>query len=178
MTPATYIPRETSAYEGVAVSASSTNKINTIAANASATVEGVGVSGNVNVGTIGGATTARIDRAQVRSDKDVKVVAHDYANNMGFLGTLSAGGLSGSVGIASNTTTINRDTVAEVTGRNRAADITARDFTVDAVARHGIANFDVAGSVAAVGVANANDVALLSGRTDRKSTRLNSSHGS
>lgn len=174
--PATYIPRQASAYEGVAVSASSTNKINVIAGNVGATAMGVGVGGNVTVSTIGGATNARIDKAQVTSDKDVKVIARDYANNMGALGTGSIGGVSGAVGIASNTTTINRDTVAEVTGRNRTAnDIKARDFTVEAVAHHGIASIDVAGSIAAVGVANANDVALLSGRTRAVISNVNAS---
>ncbi|MGP1366220.1 MAG: leukotoxin LktA family filamentous adhesin, partial [Schwartzia sp. (in: firmicutes)] len=174
--PATYIPRQASAYEGVAVSASSTNKINVIAGNVGAAAMGVGVGGNVTVSTIGGATNARIDKAQVTSDKDVKVIARDYANNMGALGTGSIGGVSGAVGIASNTTTINRDTVAEVTGRNRTAnDIKARDFTVEAVAHHGIASIDVAGSIAAVGVANANDVALLSGRTRAGISNVNAS---
>ena len=59
--PATYIERQKTDYQGVAVTASSTNKINTIATNANFVGEGAAVSGNVAVNTIGGATTAMVD---------------------------------------------------------------------------------------------------------------------
>ena len=163
--PATYIERQKTDYQGVAVTASSTNKINTIAANANFVGEGAAVSGNVAVNTIGGATTAMVDKAQIESGKDVAVAAHDYANNFSFLGTAAAGGLAGSVGLASNTTTINRETTATVQGLGRAADIRARNLRVEALAKHGVANFDIGISGAAVGVASVNDVTLLKSKT-------------
>ena len=163
--PATYIERQKTDYQGVAVTASSTNKINTIAANANFVGEGAAVSGNVAVNTIGGATTAMVDKAQIESTKDVAVAAHDYANNFSFLGTAAAGGLAGSVGLASNTTTINRETTAKVQGLGRAADIRARNLRVEALAKHGVANFDIGISGAAVGVASVNDVTLLKSKT-------------
>ena len=163
--PATYIERQKTDYQGVAVTASSTNKINTIATNANFVGEGAAVSGNVAVNTIGGATTAMVDKAQIESGKDVAVAAHDYANNFSFLGTAAAGGLAGSVGLASNTTTINRETTATVQGLGRAADIRARNLRVEALAKHGVANFDIGISGAAVGVASLNDVTLLKSKT-------------
>ena len=163
--PATYIERQKTDYQGVAVTASSTNKINTIATNANFVGEGAAVSGNVAVNTIGGATTAMVDKAQIESGKDVAVAAHDYANNFSFLGTAAAGGLAGSVGLASNTTTINRETTATVQGLGRAADIRARNLRVEALAKHGVANFDIGISGAAVGVASVNDVTLLKSKT-------------
>ena len=163
--PATYIERQKTDYQGVAVTASSTNKINTIATNANFVGEGAAVSGNVAVNTIGGATTAMVDKAQIESGKDVAVAAHDYANNFSFLGTAAAGGLAGSLGLASSTTTINRETTAKIQGMGRAADIRARNLQVEALAKHGVANFDIGISGAAVGVASVNDVTLLKSKT-------------
>ena len=163
--PATYIERQKTDYQGVAVTASSMNKINTIATNANFVGEGAAVSGNVAVNTIGGATTAMVDKAQIESGKAVAVAAHDYANNFSFLGTAAAGGLAGSLGLASNTTTINRETTAKIQGMGRAADIRARNLRVEALAKHGVANFDIGISGAAVGIASVNDVTLLKSKT-------------
>ena len=157
--------RQATEYHGVAVSASGTNKSITVATNRSAVGEGVADSGNIVVNTLGGATTAMVDKAQIESKKDVTVAAHDYASDSGVLGTLDGSLPADSRGRASNTTTNSRETIAKVQGLGRTADIRARNFEVEALALHGIANFDVGVSGSSVGVASVNDVTLLKGKT-------------
>ncbi len=157
--------RQATEYHGVAVSASGTNKSITVATNRSAVGEGVADSGNIVVNTLGGATTAMVDKAQIESKKDVTVAAHDYASDSSVLGTLDGSLPADSRGRASNTTTNSRETIAKVQGLGRTADIRARNFEVEALALHGIANFDVGVSGSSVGVASVNDVTLLKGKT-------------
>ena len=163
--------RTDSTYKGVAVSASSTHNIKSFLINAGGTGTGAAVNGTVNVNQIDGATTAAIRGADINSASgasDVSVVAHDYTNSAGIVGTANGTGTGASVGLGSDTNTVSRDVTAEVTGGESAENtVHAADLVVDADAKQGISSLTTGVSIAGIGaaVSNATSVALLDGKT-------------
>lgn len=163
--------RTDSTYKGVAVSASSTHNIKSFLINAGGTGTGAAVNGTVNVNQIDGATTAAIRGADINSASgasDVSVVAHDYTNSAGIVGTANVTGTGASVGLGSDTNTVSRDVTAEVTGGASAKNtVHAADLVVDADAKQGISSLTTGVSIAGIGaaVSNATSVALLDGKT-------------
>lgn len=163
--------RTDSTYKGVAVSASSTHNIKSFLLNAGGTGTGAAVNGTVNVNQIDGATTAAIRGADINSASgasDVSVVAHDYANSAGIVGTANGTGTGASVGLGSDTNTVSRDVTAEVIGGASAKNtVHAADLVVDADAKQGISSLTTGVSIAGIGaaVSNATSVALLDGKT-------------
>ena len=181
MTPTYPLERTDTEYKGVTVSSSATNKINSLLANAGFAAEGGQVAGTVNVNLIGGKTEASVTGgSQLTADNsgNVAVVAHDYANSSAFTGTVGGAAIGASIGLASNTNRISRDTVAAVTGpetANTEEQITAHGLLVEAKARRGIGSVDTGGAVAAIGAASSNtdDVTLLNGKTKAEVSRIN-----
>lgn len=172
--------RKDSEYSGVAVSASSTHSIKSFLINAGGAAKGAAVNGTVNVNSIGGSTSAAIRGADINanaaSDGDVHVVAHDYANSAGIVGTANGTLAGAAVGLGSDTNTVSRDVSAEVLGKGTADNngryalkntVNADELSVDAEAKQGISSLTTGISAAAVGagVSNATSVALLEGKT-------------
>lgn len=167
--------RKVSEYNGVAVSASSTHAIKSFLVNGGVAGEGAAVNGTVNVNQIGGSTKAAITDADINTAGtagDVNVIAHDYTNSAGLVGSASVAGVGAGVGLGSDTNTVSREVTAEVVGRtdsdgNAASVINAGAFNVEAEAQQGISSLTVGLGVGGIGagVSNATSVALLKGKT-------------
>ena len=195
MTPTYTLTRTDTEYKGIAVSSSATNKINSLIVNGGLVAEGGQVAGTVNVNLIGGKTEASValddktvtennsevtvrGKLETGSNGDIAVVAHDYTNSLAFTGSFGIAGIGASIGLASNTNRISRDTVAAVTGpvtEENAEQITARALRVEAEAKRGIGSVDAGGAIAGIGgaVSNTDDVTLLSGLTKAEVSRIN-----
>ncbi|MBR4907491.1 MAG: leukotoxin LktA family filamentous adhesin, partial [Acidaminococcaceae bacterium] len=180
MTPTFPLERTDTEYKGITVSSSATNKINSLLANVGFAAEGAEVTGTVNVNLIGGKTEASVtggSQLTAENSGNVAVVAHDYANSSAFTGTVGGAAIGASIGLASNTNRISRDTVAAVTGpetANTEDQIKARGLLVEAEAKRGIGSVDTGGAVAGIGAAlsNTDDVTLLSGKTKAEVSRI------
>lgn len=169
--------RVKSEYKGVAVSASSTHAIKSFIINGGVAGTGAAVNGTVNVNQIGGSTKAAINGADVNTASDVNVIAHDYTNSAGMVGTASIAGTGAGVGLGSDTNTVSREVTAEVSGKdgNNKNTIKAAGFNVEAEAKQGISSLTVsaAGAGIGVGLSNATSVALLKGKTTAKVNNAN-----
>ncbi len=172
--------RVESEYNGVAVSASSTHAIKSFIINGGVAGTGAAVNGTVNVNQIGGSTKAAITDADINTAgtaSDVNVIAHDYTNSAGMVGTASIAGTGAGVGLGSDTNTVSREVTAEVSGKDgdNKNTINAADFNVDANAKQGISSLTVsaAGAGIGVGLSNATSVALLKGKTTAKVNNAN-----
>ena len=169
-----------SEYKGVAVSASSTHAIKSFIINAGVAGTGAAVNGTVNVNQIGGSTKAAITDADINTAgtaSDVNVIAHDYTNSAGMVGTASIAGTGAGVGLGSDTNTVSREVTAEVSGKDgdNKNTINAAGFNVEAEAKQGISSLTVsaAGAGIGAGVSNATSVALLNGKTTAKVNNAN-----
>ncbi|MBE6092030.1 MAG: leukotoxin LktA family filamentous adhesin [Selenomonas ruminantium] len=137
--------RGESTYKGIAVSASGTHTIKSMLVNAGAAGQGAAVNGTFNVNEIGGSTKALVDKAQLKDDalggseEDISIVARDYSNSYGLVGTVSAAGQGVGAGLGSDSQTITRETTAALTGKKR-EDISARNLNVEATGWQGIAS--------------------------------------
>lgn len=176
--------RKVSEYNGVAVSASSTHAIKSFLVNGGVAGEGAAVTGTVNVNMIDGSTKAVINGADINKNianaADVNVIAHDYTNSAGLVGSASVAGIGGGVGLGSDTNTVSRDVTAEVVGRtdsdgNADSVINAGAFNVEADAQQGISSLTVGLGAAGIGagVSNATSVTLLDGKTTAKVAGVN-----
>lgn len=177
--------RTASAYNGVAVSASSTHAIKSFLINGGVAGEGAAVNGTVNVNQIGGSTKAAINGADINKNianaGDVNVIAHDYTNSAGLVGTASISGIGAGVGLGSDTNTVSREVAAEVSGKaDGNSTINADALNVEADAKQGISSLTVSLAAAGIGggVSNATSVALLDGKTTAKVNNANITAGS
>lgn len=157
-------------YSGVAVSASSTHTIKSFLVNAGVAGEGAAVTGTVNVNQTDGSTTAAIRSAAVNNADaagDVNVIAHDYTNSAGLVGSVSAAGIGAGAGLSADTNTLSRDVTAEITG---SSNIYADNINVDADAKQGVSSLAVGIGAAGIGagVANGTTVTLVDGKTSAK----------
>ena len=171
-----------SEYKGVAVSASSTHAIKSFIINAGVAGTGAAVNGTVNVNQIGGSTKAAITGANINKDNanaagNVNVIAHDYTNSAGMVGTASITGTGAGIGLGSDTNTVSREVTAEVSGKaeDNKNTIKAAGFNVEAEAKQGISSLTVSAGIAGIGagVSNATSVALLNGKTTAKVNNAN-----
>ncbi len=147
---------------GVVVDSSATHTIISqmasggVAASGSA---GVGLAGTVNLNTVEGKTTAKIQDAAFNSAdqySDVNVNAIDYTNFGSFTGTASVGaaGTAGvSLGVSANWETLGRTTAAEIASSSASdkKNVYAKNLTVDAAAKHGSSALAFAVAVGAGG---------------------------
>lgn len=171
-------------YNGVVVSSSSTHAIKSFLVNGGVAGEGAAVTGTVNVNMIDGSTKAAINGADINKNianaADVNVIAHDYTNSAGLVGSASVAGIGGGVGLGSDTNTVSRDVTAKVVGRtdsdgNADSVINAGAFNVEADAQQGISSLTVGLGAAGIGagVSNATSVTLLDGKTTAKVAGVN-----
>ena len=133
---------------GVVVDSSATHTIISQLSSggvAASKVAGVSLAGTVNLNTVEGATTAKIQDANLNSQENasnVHVNAVDYTNSGAFTGTpaIGVGPVAGvSLGVSANWETLERTTAAEVSASSASAkkNVYAKDLTVDATAKHG-----------------------------------------
>ena len=170
-------------YNGVVVSASSTHAIKSFLVNGGVAGEGAAVTGTVNVNMIDGSTKAAINGADINKNivnaGDVNVIAHDYTNSAGLVGSASVAGIGAGVGLGSDTNTVSREVTAEVVGKtdsdgNAASVINAGAFNVEADAQQGISSLTIGlGAAGIAGVSNATSVTLLDGKTTAKVAGVN-----
>ena len=152
-------------YNGVVVSASSTHAIKSFLVNGGVAGEGAAVTGTVNVNMINGSTKAAVNGADINKNivnaGDVNVIAHDYTNSAGLVGSASVAGIGAGVGLGSDTNTVSREVTAEVVGKtdsdgNAASVINAGAFNVEADAQQGISSLTIGlGAAGIAGVSNA-----------------------
>ena len=170
-------------YNGVVVSASSTHAIKSFLVNGGVAGEGAAVTGTVNVNMIDGSTKAAVNGADINKNivnvGDVNVIAHDYTNSAGLVGSASVAGIGAGVGLGSDTNTVSRKVTAEVVGKtdsdgNAASVINAGAFNVEADAQQGISSLTIGlGAAGIAGVSNATSVTLLDGKTTAKVAGVN-----
>ena len=170
-------------YNGVVVSASSTHAIKSFLVNGGVAGEGAAVTGTVNVNMIDGSTKAAINGADINKNivnaGDVNVIAHDYTNSAGLVGSASVAGIGAGVGLGSDTNTVSREVTAEVVGKtdsdgNAVSVINAGAFNVEADAQQGISSLTIGlGAAGIAGVSNATSVTLLDGKTTAKVAGVN-----
>ncbi len=170
-------------YNGVVVSASSTHAIKSFLVNGGVAGEGAAVTGTVNVNMINGSTKAAVNGADINKNivnaGDVNVIAHDYTNSAGLVGSASVAGIGAGVGLGSDTNTVSREVTAKVVGKtdsdgNAASVINAGAFNVEADAQKGISSLTIGlGAAGIAGVSNATSVTLLDGKTTAKVAGVN-----
>lgn len=170
-------------YNGVVVSASSTHAIKSFLVNGGVAGEGAAVTGTVNVNMINGSTKAAVNGSDINKNivnaGNVNVIAHDYTNSAGLVGSASVAGIGAGVGLGSDTNTVSREVTAEVVGKtdsdgNAASVINAGAFNVEADAQQGISSLTIGlGAAGIAGVSNATSVTLLDGKTTAKVAGVN-----
>ena len=112
----------------------------------------VNLDGTVNINTIGGKTTAKIQDANLNSNgnaSNVNVNAVDYTNIGSFTGTPAVGVAAAagvSVGVSANWDTFDRKTMAEISSASAKKNVYANNLTVDAIAKHGSSSLAFAAS--------------------------------
>lgn len=168
-------------YSGVAVSASSTHSIKSFLINAGVAAQGAAVNGTVNVNQTDGSTTAAIKDAAINQNGftgDVNVIAHDYSNSAGIVGSVAAVGEGAGIGLGADTNTLSRDITAEITGTEN--NINGNAVNVEAEAKQGVSSMaiGVGGAVIGAGVANGTTVTLVDGKTIAKINGRNITAGS
>ncbi|WP_026766966.1 leukotoxin LktA family filamentous adhesin [Selenomonas ruminantium] len=136
--------RSENTYMGIVASASGTHTIKSLLANAGIAGQGAAINGTFNVNEIGGSTQAKVDKARLSTSgngSNVSIIAHDYTNAYGMVGTVSAAGQGAGAGIGSDTATVNRKTRAQASGQNRQNnDITADMLNIEASSWQGLAS--------------------------------------
>lgn len=169
-------------YSGVAVSASSTHSIKSFLINAGGAAQGAAVNGTVNVNQTDGSTTAAIKDASINQKDgfagDVNVIAHDYSNSAGIVGSAGVAGKGAGIGLGSDTNTLSRDVTAEITGTEN--NIKGNAVNVEAEAKQGVSSMaiGVGGAGIGAGVANGTTVTLVDGKTIAKINGSNITAGS
>jgi len=145
---------------GIVVDSSATHTIISQMASggvAASSNTGVGLAGTVNLNTVKGQTTAKIQDASINSSEqysDVNVNAKDYTNLGSFTGTASvgvAGTVGVSLGVSANWETLGRTTAAEVFSTSDKKDVYSKNLTIDATAKHGSSALAFAVAVGAGG---------------------------
>ena len=145
---------------GIVVDSSATHTIISQMASggvAASSNVGGGLAGTVNLNTVKGKTTAKIQDASINSSEqysDVNVNAKDYTNLGSFTGTASvgaAGTVGVSLGVSTNWETLGRTTAAEVFSTSDKKKVYSKNLTVDATAKHGSSALAFAVAVGAGG---------------------------
>ncbi|BAL84794.1 putative Fusobacterium necrophorum leukotoxin lktA like protein (plasmid) [Selenomonas ruminantium subsp. lactilytica TAM6421] len=164
--------RTAKSYTGLLVDASGTHTMKSFLVNAGGTGTGAAVNGTVDVNLIGGSTKARITDARINNasanKSNVNVIAHDYANSAGGVGTVNIAMEGGAVGLGSDTNKITRTTEASLIGPSAKYDLYANDVNIEAKSRQGVGSFAAGASFAGEGAAvnAASGVTLLDGTTN------------
>lgn len=164
--------RTAKSYTGLLVDASGTHNMKSFLVNAGGTGTGAAVNGTVDVNLIGGSTKARITDARINNasanKSNVNVIAHDYANSAGGVGTVNIAMEGGAVGLGSDTNKITRTTEASLIGPSAKYDLYANDVNIEAKSRQGVGSFAAGASFAGEGAAvnAASGVTLLDGTTN------------
>ena len=163
--------RQGEAKSGIVVDSSATHTLISqlssggVGANSSFAVN---LDGTVNINTIEGKTTAKIQDANLNSEgkaSNINVNAVDYTNIGSFTGTpaIAAAAAAGvSIGVSANWETFDRKTEAEISSSsvNAKKNVYAKNLTVDAIAKHGSSSLAFAASagVGKVGITSGDGI--------------------
>ena len=163
--------RQGEAKSGIVVDSSATHTLISqlssggVGANSSFAVN---LDGTVNINTIEGKTTAKIQDANLNSEgkaSNINVNAVDYTNIGSFTGTpaIAAAAAAGvSIGVSANWETFDRKTEAEISSFsvNAKKNVYAKNLTVDAIAKHGSSSLAFAASagVGKVGITSGDGI--------------------
>lgn len=171
--------RKATEYKGVAITASGTHTLKSFLVNAGVAVTGLALNGTVNVNEVNGSTKAlAADGARLLSSQGAaSIVAHDYTNTAGLVGTVNFAGQGAGIGLGSDTNKVNRSTQAIFTGRNLSDsyDVDVRDLNIEAAARQGISSLTagVSGAGIGAGIANSTSVVRMEGTTSAIGRNIN-----
>ena len=162
--------RQSETKTGVVVNSSATHTMISQLSSGGVAISGsvgVNVDGTVNLNTIKGETTAKIQDTNLNSESnasDVNVNAIDYSNLGTFTGTpsIGGGGVGVSVGVSANWETLDRMTAAEISfsSASKEPNVYAKNLTVDATAKHGSSalSFAAAGAAGKVSVSSGDSI--------------------
>lgn len=172
--------RQATNYHGIVISASGTHTLKSLMINGGAAGTGAAVNGTVNINQIGGSTNAVIDGAKITAGSDdVNVVAHDYTNSIGLVGTANVAGTGAAVGLGNDSEDITRTVNSAVTGQNRSfennGDIYVNNLNVESKGRQGITSLvaGISGAGVGVGASNSTGVYLLNANTSASLNNAN-----
>ena len=147
--------------QGIVVDSSAAHTLKSLLVTAGGAVEGAGIAGTVNVNTISGDTTAKIDKAAL-SGGDVSITAKDYINSGGIVGSIAIAGEGVGIGASSDTNILDRTTKTSVKNSN----ISGNNIKIGADSKQGISSFGAAAGIAAIGGGAAVDITAANGKID------------
>lgn len=170
----TFLPNDTLAthrvnntYNGVVIDANATHDIKSALFNIGVAGTGAAVNGTVNVNRINGATASEVKNTGFNIDSDINILANDYSNAAGLVGTASAAGTGAGVGVGSDSAVISRVVNASL-DMNGKTDNKAKDVNVKSVSQQGVGSLIAGVAFAGVGVGASNGVgvSLVDGTTN------------
>ena len=94
--------RVANTYKGVVIDANVTHDIKSALFNGGVAGSGAAVNGTVNVNRINGSTASAVKNTAFSTNADVNVLANDFSNSAGLVGTASAAGTGAGVGLSVN----------------------------------------------------------------------------
>lgn len=158
----TFLPDDTLAthrvdntYKGIVIDANATHDIKSALFNIGVAGSGAAVNGTVNINRINGATSSAVKNTGFDIDSDINILANDFSNAAGLVGTASVAGTGAGVGVGSDSAVINRSVNASLDMNGKVAN-KAKDVTVQSVSQQGvgslIAGVAFAGAGAGVGL--------------------------
>lgn len=158
--------RVANTYKGVVIDANATHDIKSALFNGGVAGSGAAVNGTVNVNRINGSTASAVKNTAFSTNADVNVLANDFSNSAGLVGTASAAGTGAGVGLGSDSAVVNREVNASLDTGN--AESTAQDVNVKSVSQQGVGSL-IAGvgfAGAGAGASNGVGVSLVDGSTN------------
>lgn len=158
--------RVANTYKGVVINANATHDIKSALFNGGVAGSGVAVNGTVNVNRINGSTASDVKNTAFSTNADVNVLANDFSNSAGLVGTASAAGTGAGVGLGSDSAVVNREVNASLDTGN--AESKAQDVNVKSVSQQGVGSL-IAGvgfAGAGAGASNGVGVSLVDGSTN------------
>ena len=166
--------RKAQTYKGALINASATHDIKSALFNVGATGSGAAVNGTVNINRINGSTKATTNELNYNNSADVNVVANDYSNASGLVGTGSIALTGAGVGLGNDTSLLNRETIATLDGKDK---FKAKAVNVNANGKSGVGSLvaGIAFAAEGAGLSNGVDVSLLKSKTSATASDLSGS---
>ncbi len=170
----TFLPNDTLAthrvnntYTGVIIDANATHDIKSALFNIGVAGTGAAVNGTVNINRINGATSSEVKNTGFNITSNINILANDFSNAAGLVGTASAAGTGAGVGVGSDSAVISRQVNASL-DMNGKVDNKAKDVNIKSVSQQGVGSLIAGVAFAGVGVGASNGVgvSLVDGTTN------------
>ena len=100
--------RVNNTYKGVIIDANATHDIKSALFNVGVAGSGAAINGTVNVNRINGATSSDVKNTGFNIDSDINILANDFSNAAGLVGTASAAGTGAGVGLSVDVLSLNK----------------------------------------------------------------------